>query len=148
MPRAVEKVLVKAPKDTVWELLLDKAENPQRYLEGILDFRVLGRGEGWLRRELQLEDAQWLRETVRIEPDRGELTFHLEDHPVFEGRVVNRLEPTGPDTVALTFEMDWGAKPGVRPADCPVALIHGAIERTKAIAEELVRAAEEEGGGR
>ena len=43
MPRAVENVVVKAPIDTVWELLIDKAENPQRYLEGILDFRILGR---------------------------------------------------------------------------------------------------------
>lgn len=148
MPRAVEKVLVKAPKDTVWELLLDKAENPQRYLEGILDFRVLGRGEGWLRRELQLEDAQWLRETVRIDPELGELSFQLEEHPVFEGRVVNRLEPAGPDAVALTFEMDWAAKPGAPPAGSPVELIHGAIERTRAIAEELARAAEEAGGER
>lgn len=146
--RAVEQVLVNAPCGTVWELLLDKAENPQRYLEGILDFRLLGRGEDWIRRELQLEDACWLRETVRIDPARGELTFHLEDHPVYEGTVVNRLEAES-GGARLTFEMNWTPRAGaVLDPACPADLIHGALARTKAIAEELARAADEARAGR
>lgn len=139
--RAVEQVLVQAPRETVWELLLDKAENPQRYLEGILDYRLLGRGGDWLRRELQLEDGLWLRERVDIDAAAGLLTFRLEEHPWFQGAVRNRLEDT-PGGVRLTFEMDWTPRPDTPSGlACPVDLIHGALERTRAIAEELARAA-------
>lgn len=144
MPRAVESVVVKAPMDTVWELLIDKAENPQRYLEGILDFRILGRGEGWILREMELTGAQWLRERVDLDPAEGRMTFRLEDHPAFEGTVVNRVSPHSPGAVTLTFEMDWVPKQGGGTvAGNPAELIHGALGRTKEIAEELVKAAEQ-----
>lgn len=144
MPRAVESVVVKAPLDTVWELLIDKAENPQRYLEGILDFRILGRGEGWILREMELAGAQWLRERVELDLENRRMTFRLEDHPVFEGTVVNRVSPHAPGAVTLTFEMDWVPKEGAATvAGNPAELIHGALGRTREIAEELVKAAEQ-----
>lgn len=143
MPWAVESVVVQAPLETVWELLLDKAENPQRYLEGILDFRILAKGEGWILREMELAGAQWLRERVTFDVAGRSMTYELEDHPCFEGKVVNRLAPHAPGAVTLTFELDWAPKAGgSRSSTNPAELIHSAIGRTREIAEELVKAAE------
>lgn len=137
-PRSV-LMHIEAPPETVWALLVDKVEHPQRYLEGVLDYRILDRGEDWVLRELEVPDILF-RERVQLDAASGTVTFTLEDHPCCEGRILNRMMP-GPDgTVDLEFLLDWQVRPGhVRRSADPEPLIRSALEHLKQIAEELAR---------
>ncbi len=140
MPKHRVSSQVDASLDTVWAVLLDKMEHPQRYIEDALDAEILGRDGDNVVRKLVLPGGVTFRE--RISADSGErtITFTLLDHPVFEGTVLNRLL-VGPDgRVELAFELDWRARPGCvddRDPEEPLALIRSSVMRTKRIAEAL-----------
>lgn len=140
MPRCHARGTVAAPLETVWAVLLDKMERPQRYLEGVLDYRILEEAEDHVIRELALVGERWLRERVEVDPDGRRITFRLEDHPTYEGHVSNQVAARPDGGVEMTFEMDWRPRPGLPedPED-PSDLIHRAFARTQEIAEELAR---------
>lgn len=130
---------VEAPPETVWALLLDKVEHPQRYLEGVLDARILDEGEDWALRELELPGLQ-LRERVRMDEGAGTVSFTLLDHPCCEGEILNRMHPQADGTVDLEFLIDWRPRPGAESGSFdPEPLILSALEHIKEIAEELAR---------
>jgi len=142
MPCCTHRVTVNAPLETVWALLLDKLEHPQRYIESVMDYAILDRGEGWLLREMELPGEQWLRERITIDEVNRTQTYTLVEHPTFEGRVVNRVRALpGGSGVELEFDMDWRARPGSpEPPEDPCGMIRSALEHTRDIAEELHRA--------
>jgi len=143
MPRCTHNVIVKAPLETVWALLLDKMEHPQRYIESVMDYSILERGDGWILRELELPGEFRLRERITQDEASRTLTFTLEEHPCFEGTVRNQVRTLDgrDDAVELEFEMDWRARPGAPPpAEDPEAMIRSAVEHTRDIAEELCKA--------
>jgi hypothetical protein len=143
MPQARHLVRVKAPPETVWELLLDKLERPHRYIESVLDSAILDRGENWMLREMTLPGLTVLRERIEVNEAARTLTFTLMEHPNFEGAVINRVRPTdSPETVELEFAMDWRPRPD-RPfsEEDPGDLIRSAAEHIRDIAEALARAA-------
>ncbi len=144
MPYSRHLVPVRAPLETVWELLLDKVEHPHRYIESVLDFAILGQGEDWTLREMTLPGCATLREFIRVDATAHTLVHTLVDHPCFEGEVINRVTrvPGREDLVELEFAMDWLLRPGAQaPEDDPADLVRSAVEHTREIAEELARAA-------
>jgi len=142
MPDCRERTLVGAPLETVWAVLMDKAEHPHRYIEGVLDARVLERGDGWIRRELELPGAVFLEERVEVDEARRQVRFTLERHPDYRGHVVNHLRPTAdPASCELDFEMRWEALGGQPDDQAAVDLLRCAIQRTRAISEEVARMA-------
>lgn len=145
MPRCSYQMRVEAPLDMVWAILLDKAEHPQRYIDGVLDSRILSRGQGFLERELEVDGGVWLRERVEVDEEAKVLVFRLEEHPTYGGTVWNRARAVEGGT-EVVFDMDWQARDGrVIPDDDPdpVNLIRSALEHTRTIAEEVARAAAE-----
>ncbi|HJV49628.1 MAG TPA: AtaL-like protein [Geothrix sp.] len=139
MPKHRISCRVDASPDTVWAVLLDKMEHPQRYLEDALDAEILVRGRESVIRQLVLPRGVSFRE--RISPDAGArtITFTLLDHPVYEGTVVNRLVET-PEGVELAFELDWKPRPGCEEEEDPEeprGLIDSSLTHTKRIAEAL-----------
>jgi hypothetical protein len=144
MPRCSHRTVVKAPLGTVWALLLDKMEHPQRYIESVMDYSILERGEGWVLREMELPGEFRLRERITVAEAARTLTFTLVEHPSFEGTVSNYLRALEgrEDAVELEFDMDWRERPGAPPpAEDPCEMIRSAVEHTRDIAEELYRAA-------
>lgn len=135
---------VEASPETVWAVLLDKMEHPQRYIEDALEAEILGReGEGLVRR-LVLPGGISFRERIAADASTRTVTFTLLDHPVYEGTVLNRLRPAPEGGVDLAFELDWRLRPGCsdpRDPEEPLALIRSSVMHTKRIAEAL------EGGG-
>ncbi|MBL0211586.1 MAG: DUF1857 family protein [Holophagaceae bacterium] len=148
MPRCNHSLTVRAPLETVWALLLDKIEHPQRYIESVMDYSILERGDGWVLREMELPGEFRLRERILVDEAARSLTFTLVEHPSFEGSVRNHVRalPGREDAVELEFEMDWRERPGApSPAEDPCGMVQSAVAHMRDIAEELCRAAEGQG---
>lgn len=140
MPRHRVSSRVDASPETVWAVLLDKMEHPQRYIEDALEAEILAReGEG-LVRQLVLPGGVAFRERIVADASAQTVTFTLLDHPVYEGTVLNRLEPLPGGGVDLAFELDWRLRPGcaeTRDPEESLALIRSSVMHTKRIAEAL-----------
>lgn len=104
---------VHAALDTVWKLLIEKVEQPQTYLPGVVQSRVLQHYGNGLLREIRGE-GMLIREKVVIDKLHGEVHYFLLEHPLFTGRVVNRVvassvqSPVAP--LLLTIEVEWAPK--------------------------------------
>jgi len=130
---------VEASPDTVWAVLLDKMEHPQRYIEDALDAEILHRGQDSVVRQLVLPGGVTFRERISSDPQDQSITFTLLDHPVYEGTVINRLRPM-PSGVNLVFELNWKVREGCvddRDPDEVLGLIASSILHTKQVAEAL-----------
>ncbi len=101
---------VHAPLDTVWKLLVDKVEKPQTYLPGVVQSRILQHYGNGVLRELKGDGLQ-IKEKVVIDKGHGEVHYFLLEHPLFTGRVVNRVVPSSVQSPVapqlLTIEVDW-----------------------------------------
>ncbi|MCE1204967.1 MAG: DUF1857 family protein [Holophagaceae bacterium] len=131
---------VNASSDTVWAVLLDKMEHPQRYIEDALDAEILDRSGGAVVRQLVLPGGVSFRERITADRVTRTITFTLLDHPVYEGTVVNRLRVAPAGGAELIFELDWRPRPGCRddrsPGELP-GLIESSVMHTRRIAEAL-----------
>lgn len=131
---------VEASPDTVWAVLLDKMDHPQRYIEDALDAEILDRGPAGVVRQLVLPGGVAFRERIAADPGTRTITFTLLDHPVYEGTVLNRMRATEDGGVELAFELDWRPRPGSWDDRDPaglLALIQSSVQHTKRIAEAL-----------
>lgn len=131
---------VEASPDTVWAVLLDKMEHPQRYMEDALDVEILERDDAGVVRQLVLPGGVAFRERIAADPGAKTVTFTLLDHPVYEGTVLNRLLALSDGGVELAFELDWKPRPGASEDRDPgetLALIRSSAVQTKRIAEAL-----------
>ncbi|OGU07082.1 MAG: hypothetical protein A2075_05585 [Geobacteraceae bacterium GWC2_58_44] len=101
---------VHAALDTVWKLLIEKVEQPQSYMPGVVQSRILQHYGNGVLREIKGE-GMLIKEKVVIDKAHGEIHYFLLEHPLFTGRVVNRVvassvqSPVAPQL--LTIEVDW-----------------------------------------
>jgi hypothetical protein len=140
MPKHRVSSPVNASPETVWAVLLDKMDHPQRYIEDALDAEILQRDRDGVVRILVLPGGVAFRERISADPGNRTITFTLLDHPVYEGTVMNRLKVGGDGRVDLAFELDWQLRPGCvdeRDPGEPLALIQSSVMHTKRIAEAL-----------
>lgn len=140
MPTYRVSTRVEAAPDTVWAVLLDKMEHPQRYIEDALDADILELGSAWAVRQLVLPGGVTFRERILADPIGRTITFTLLDHPVYEGTVLNRLLVGPEGGVELVFDLQWTPRPGCMDEHDPrelLALIQSSVEHTKRIAEAL-----------
>jgi len=131
---------VDASLETVWAVLLDKMEHPQRYIEDALDAEILDRGQGSVVRQLVLPGGVTFRERISADPVARCITFTLLDHPVYVGTVVNQLRCDPESPVDLVFELNWKVREGCvddRDPEEALGLIASSILHTKRIAEAL-----------
>ena len=101
---------VHAALDTVWKLLVEKVEQPQTYLPGVVHSRILQHYGNGVLREVKC-DGMLIKEKVVIDKAHGEIHYFLLEHPLFSGRVVNRVMPSSVQSPVapqlLTIEVDW-----------------------------------------
>jgi len=104
---------VHAALDTVWNLLIEKVEQPQSYVPGIVQSRILQHYGNGVLREIKCNGMQ-IKEKVVIDKVHGEIHYFLLEHPLFTGRVVNRVVPSAVQSPVapqvLTIEVDWTPK--------------------------------------
>ena len=105
---------VHAALDTIWKLLIEKVEQPQIYMPGAVQSRILQHYGNGVLREIKGDGGMLIKEKVVIDKAHGEIHFFLLEHPLFTGRVVNRVvassvqSPVAPQVV--TIEVDWTPK--------------------------------------
>lgn len=101
---------VHARLETVWNILLDKAEHPDRFIPGVEQVSISDRFEGGFIRQMKTQGME-ITERIIIDAEGGEIRFELLEHPLFSGFIVNRVVPTSrqspvaPQT--LTFQVEW-----------------------------------------
>jgi hypothetical protein len=110
MPNLETHVPVDADLQTIWRVLLDRIENPQRYLSGVESCSFPESEEDYAIREVIIGGVP-LRERITIDERQGEVRYQLIDHPLFTGDVYNALIPPASDdpkaTPIVQFRMDW-----------------------------------------
>ena len=101
---------VDADLQTIWRVLLDRIEHPDRYLGGVDSFSFPESTEDYAVREVVLSGVA-LRERITIDERQGEIRYELLDHPLFNGHVINALVPPANDDPkakpVVQFRMDW-----------------------------------------
>lgn len=113
MRQASFNATIHAPRKTVWQLLLDKVENPDSYIPGVTEVNILERYEDGVLREVRTQ-GMVLKERVTLDEAHGEIRYLLLEHPLFSGQVINRVVPTSVQNpvspVVLTIALDWAPK--------------------------------------
>jgi uncharacterized protein (DUF302 family) len=104
---------VHAALDTVWKLLIEKVEQPQSYIPGVVQSRILQHYGNGVLREVK-SNGMMIKEKVVIDKIHGEIHYFLLEHPLFTGKVVNRVVPSAVQSPVapqiLTIEVDWAPK--------------------------------------
>lgn len=110
MPKLAYFVPVDAELQTIWDVLLDRIEHPDRYLAGVDSFSFPESEVDYAVREVIIEGAP-LRERITIDERIGEVRYQLVEHPLFAGEVYNELIPPAEDDPkakpVVRFRMDW-----------------------------------------
>ncbi len=142
MPHATFTSTINAPVETVWALLLDKVEHPERYIPAITGSEILGRYHDGVLREMKTEKMK-IKERISLDEQAREIRFTLVDHPFFTGQTINRLLPPladfPNDPVTLTFALDWqpsnAQASAITQTELDQTLKHAVLE-TKSRAEQ------------
>jgi hypothetical protein len=87
------RTLVHAQIETVWELLLDRVENPQHYLHGVDGVQMIERSDAGIVREISWE-GKTIRERIMPDKEQYRVTSELLEHPLYRGTIVTRVVPT------------------------------------------------------
>lgn len=110
MPHVKFSNSVNASLETVWNLLLDKIENPKRYIAAIEESKILDRADDGVLREMRTP-KMIVKERITVDEQAREIRFTLVDHPLFTGQTINRVVPPSndrpDDPLTLTFTLDW-----------------------------------------
>jgi len=135
MPKASYTARVDASLETLWRLLLEKIERPQRFVPGVSEVEILEREAGFLVRRMKAGDLE-LVERITVFERQKQIDFVLVDHPVYAGQVINKVEVLHEGLpLSLTFSLDWRRKDGQPDREDMSDAIRKAVEETKALAE-------------
>ena len=117
MRKANYSVPVHARMATIWRILREKAEHPEKYLPGVEEVRILERHPEGLLREI-ISRGMTIRERIefREEGEGRVVVYRLVEHPLMIGEVQYRISPTGRDSatpvtpVTLNLVIDWAPR--------------------------------------
>lgn len=110
MPQLEYFTPVDASLQTIWDVLLDRIEHPDRYMAGVESFSFPESTEDYAIREVIIQGFP-LRERITIDERQGEVRYELLEHPLFQGDVFNALIPPAQDDLkakpVVQFRMNW-----------------------------------------
>lgn len=139
------QILVHADHETLWELLLDRVEHPERYAPGISELHVLEKGDNTLVQEMKVHDNN-VKERIVIKPYDSELDYELLEHPHFTGKIVLRIvrtarqSPVAPQNLEYDVELQRKSfllEGYVKGEDEIIADLEGELYKLKSRAEEM-----------
>lgn len=85
---------VNAPVEKIWAHLLDKMENPHKYIPYQVEFYKVWEKypDGGILREIKTSEMH-MKERTYVNKEEGSVTFHIIDHPLFSGTILNKVTP-------------------------------------------------------
>jgi len=139
------QVLVHAEHDTLWNVLLDRLQHPERYTSGISQARILERTDDVMLREMKLH-GDIVKERITIKPYDSEIEHELLEHPQFSGMIVLRIvrtarqSPVAPQYLVFDLELQrksFLVKGVVKGEYEIVAELESELGKLKSRAEEM-----------
>lgn len=100
---------VSAPASVAWELLLDRVQQPEQYIDGIEAVEMLSQEGHTHIRKLETANGA-VTERIVLEPAALKITHYLVKHPFFKGQTVYSILAEDDDNCRLDLEQDWEAK--------------------------------------
>lgn len=138
-------VLVHAEHDTLWNLLLDRLKDPQRFIPGVTETRLIDKKDNVTVREMRLH-GDLVRERITIRAHESEIRHELLEHPQFTGAIVTRVVRTARQSPVapqhLEYDLELTPKSlltkGVVHGEAEIlADLEAEMQRLKSRAEEL-----------
>nr|WP_322661716.1 AtaL-like protein [Dendronalium sp. ChiSLP03b]MDZ8206788.1 AtaL-like protein [Dendronalium sp. ChiSLP03b] len=136
---------VNASWSTVWNVLLDKTENPGRYNPEARNYKILERHGNGILREMKVLNIT-VEEKITWNEQTGEIKHTLVNNPLFIGQAINavmRPASNNPhEPVVISYTLDWEAynEEGRKMAQTIQASITQAVKQavlnTKTVAEQ------------
>jgi hypothetical protein len=131
------QVLVHAEHDTLWNLLLDRLQNPARFIPGVTEARVLEKEDNVSVREMKLH-GDLIRERITVIPQGSEIRHELLEHPQFTGVIVTRVVRTARQSPVAPQHLEYDIE--VTPKSLKVAgVLHGEEDIIADIEAEMHR---------
>lgn len=99
---------VNASLAKVWEMMLDKVENPGRYNPVAYDYKILERYNNGVLRQMKAGNMT-VKEIITWNETTGEIRHVLVDNPYFFGEAINAVvKPSNSkDPLLLSYSLDW-----------------------------------------
>lgn len=104
------QVVVHAEHDTLWNVILDREQHPERYMAGITEVRILESSQNVTVREMNLH-GELVKERTTVKPYDSEVRHDLLEHPQFTGFIVTKIvrtarqSPVAPQYLEYDFEL-------------------------------------------
>jgi len=139
------QVLVHAEHETLWKLLLDRLQHPERYTPGITETQILLQSEHETVRQMKLH-GEIVKERITVNPYCGEMRHELLEHPQFTWVIVTRIvrtarqSPVAPQQLEYDLELQRKSflTEGIVKGEAEiVADIETEMQRLKSRAEEM-----------
>ena len=99
---------VNCTKQKLWQLLLEKAQHPERTIKEVVQSQILQKyNDGFLRQMTAV--GMDVKERITIDEKSHEIKFTLVDNENFDGYFINKIQGDD-DNLTLTYVQDWKPK--------------------------------------
>lgn len=100
------QVVVHCEHKTLWNMLIDRLQHPERYLVGITEARVTEESEDVFISEMLLH-GEPVKERVLVRPYDGELRHELLEHPQFTGFIARKIVKTARQSPVAPLYLEY-----------------------------------------
>jgi len=127
---------VSCSQEILWDLLLDKAQHPERTIKQVTESKILQTYSDGFLREMTAVGLN-IKERITIDAKNQEIRFVLMDNESFDGYFLNKIENKNGELV-LTYTQDWKPKnPEVQDLDLQfLPVLKNAVLAMKKLAEQ------------
>lgn len=99
---------VRCSQERLWDLLLEKAQHPERTIKQVTESKILQKYDDGFLREMTAVGMN-IKERITINEKAREIKFTLVDNAEFDGYFLNKIEGNDGELV-LTYLQDWTPK--------------------------------------
>jgi len=100
------QVLVHSEHKTLWNMLIDRLQHPERYMLGVSEARITEQGEDEFLSEMLLH-GEPVKERVLVRPYDGELRHELLEHPQFTGFIARKIVKTARQSPVAPLYLEY-----------------------------------------
>lgn len=128
-------IIVNASLEKVWDNLILKIEQPEKFVPGVTDVFILEKNKDYVIRKMTVITEQTttiLKEKITFVPYK--VRFQLLEHPKLEGYVDNDIKYISVNETEMTFSINWIDKISKTEIDNQ-QMVKNAVLKTKSLIE-------------